>query len=86
MPFDGSTPGPGRPKGSQNKSTKAFKDAVLRAYEGIGGDAAFQKWAKKNPTEFYRIASRLIPNEVTSDPDKPVIHKVIFGGRYKPTA
>ena len=54
----------GRPKGAQNKTTASFKRAVMACYEGIGGDEAFQKWARKHQTEFYKIAARLIPQEV----------------------
>jgi hypothetical protein len=54
------------------------------AFEGIGGDATFQKWARKNQTEFYKIAARLIPSEVVGDPERPVGMKVTFGGRYRP--
>lgn len=66
-----------------NKTTSAFKQAVMVCFEGIGGNAAFQKWAKKNQTEFYKIAARLIPSEVVGDPDKPLAMKVTFGGRYR---
>jgi len=76
--------GGGRPKGVPNKTTVAFKEAVLRAFDGIGGDATFQAWAKKNPTEFYKIAARLIPTEVVGNPDQPLGVKVTFGGRYRP--
>lgn len=55
--------GPGRPKGLENKTTRAFKDAVSTVYQTVGGDTAFAKWAKANPTEFYKIAARLIPTE-----------------------
>jgi len=58
-------PGPGRPKGTSNKLTTAFKDAVLNVYRDLGGDTAFLAWGKKNGTEFYRICSRLIPHEVS---------------------
>jgi hypothetical protein len=54
----------GRVAGVPNRMTKAFKEAVLIAYNGIGGDEAFIGWAKENQTEFYKIASRLIPHEV----------------------
>lgn len=76
--------GGGRPPGVPNKTTRAFKEAVLLTFEGIGGVQAMQTWAKKNRTEFYKIAARLIPTEVTSDPDAPLALKVTFGGRYKP--
>lgn len=55
----------GRQKGSLNKITAAFKDAVRTVYEDIGGHAAFATWAREHPTEFYRIAARLIPTEVS---------------------
>lgn len=51
----------GRRAGVPNKLTTAFREAVQVAYERIGGHEAFAKWAKENPTEFYRIAARLIP-------------------------
>jgi hypothetical protein len=55
----------GRVKGTPNKVTKTFKDAVRTVYEDIGGNAAFAEWARENPGDFYRIASRLIPVELT---------------------
>lgn len=66
-----------------NKVTTVFKTAVMLAFEGIGGVRALQRWAKKNPTEFYKIAARLIPTEVVGDPENPIAHRVTFGGRYK---
>lgn len=51
-------PGPGRKKGTQNKATREFKAALMDTFEGIGGTKALQTWAKKNPTEFYRIMAR----------------------------
>ena len=57
----------GRQVGTPNKVTAIFKDAVRTVYEDIGGNAAFATWAKENPTEFYRIASRLIPTEMVTE-------------------
>ena len=56
----------GRRPGSRNKTTRAFKDAVLATFVKIGGVAALARWAKEHPTEFYtKVAPRLIPTEVT---------------------
>lgn len=52
--------------GTPNKITAAFKDAVRFVYDDIGGNAAFAVWAKENPTEFYKIAARLIPTEIAT--------------------
>jgi hypothetical protein len=56
----------GRQLGTPNKITTAFKQAVQIVYDDIGGHAAFAAWARDNQTDFYRIASRLIPTEITS--------------------
>ena len=63
------TPGSGRQAGSPNKITTAFKDAVRIVYDDIGGHPAFAAWARENPTEFYKIAARLIPSEVNVKAD-----------------
>jgi len=68
----------GRRKGTQNKTTRAFKEAVILAFEGIGGDDGFQTWARDNRTEFYKIAARLIPTEVAGSPQmRPLVIDVI---------
>jgi len=56
----------GRQVGTPNKVTAIFKEAVRTVYEDIGGNTAFAEWAKENPTEFYRIAARLIPTEMAT--------------------
>lgn len=59
--------GKGRPKGAQNKTTKAFKEAVLTVYHDIGGNDALANWARENQSEFYKICARLIPTEVNAN-------------------
>lgn len=74
----------GRKKGTQNKFTKSFKDAVLEAFGRLGGVDHLSEWAQRNQSDFYRLAGRLIPTEVQGDPEKPISVNVTFGGRYKP--
>ena len=62
----------GRQLGTPNRLTGLFREAVLAVYERLGGHAAFLEWARKNPTEFYRIAARLIPVEVRGPSDQSV--------------
>jgi hypothetical protein len=63
-------PGPGRPKGSVNKTTALMKDAITAVYADLQGDfperdnGHFYTWAVQNPTEFYKLASKLIPIQV----------------------
>ena len=57
------TPGPGRPKGSKNKSTLQIKEAFLEAFNELGGVPALVRWGRSNDTDFYKLAARLIPTE-----------------------
>jgi hypothetical protein len=75
----------GRRAGTPNKYTSTMKEAVQTAYHGMGGHAAFTKWAKENQTEFYRIASRLIPVEVHGTSDKTINVFVNRGGAPLPS-
>ena len=74
-----------RPKGSQNKLTKAFKSALVDVFDATGGITAMTRWAKKHPTEFYKIMARLIPHEVVgpgadgSHIIKTIIHEHVAG-------
>lgn len=83
MPFKkGQSGNPrGRKKGAVNKTTAIVKAGIARAYEGIGGDKAFQKWAKANPGEFYtKVLTKLVPHEVTGEdgaPLQPPVTRVI---------
>lgn len=58
--------GKGRPKGVPNKSTATMKAAIQSVYDKLqaerGGDHGhFLEWAKEEPTEFYKLAAKLIP-------------------------
>jgi hypothetical protein len=62
----------GRRKGSTNK-IGTIKDAVSLCFEAIGGHAAFAAWAAAHPSEFYtKVATRLIPQEVSGNKDAPI--------------
>lgn len=61
------TPGPGRPKGVPNKSTKSVKEALEAAFEGLGGVQRLQTWATEQPTEFYKLWAKMLPAEVKAE-------------------
>lgn len=67
----------GRPKGAKNKSTITVKDAFAAAFCELQEDpkANLLAWGTKNPTEFYKLASKLIPMQVTADIETTVNHK-----------
>ena len=63
-PKCGRNRGKGRVKGVPNKTTKAVKDALQEAFDGIGGVDALILWAKTEQTEFYKLWAKLLPTEV----------------------
>lgn len=56
----------GRQKGVQNKFTSSVKDAFASAFETLGGASALAIWGKDNPTDFYKLASKLIPSDINA--------------------
>ena len=81
MPFKpGRAKTGGRKVGVTNRFTGTFRDAVQVAYNDVGGHEAFTAWAKKNRTEFYRIAARLIPVEIRDTSDKTINVIINRGG------
>ena len=66
--FDGSRPGPGRPKGSLSRWSRASLDAVFDVFEKLGGVEAMTEWARAHPSDFYRgIYARLLPTRTEVD-------------------
>ena len=59
--------GPGRPKGSSNKVTKALKDMILGALDDAGGQAYLTAQASENPTAFLSLIGKVLPSEVKND-------------------
>jgi hypothetical protein len=57
----------GRKKGTQNRHTIVVKDAVLETLANLGGAEGMTRWARRNRTQFYRIAARLIPQEMRAE-------------------
>ena len=77
-------PGPGRPKGSQNKVTKAAKDAIAEAAEQLGGVNRIVAWAKEdaqNERAFWAtVYPKLLPLQVTGDGGGALEINVTIGG------
>lgn len=57
---------PGKPKGALNKTTKLVKEVFAEAFAELQNDEAVKLvvWGKENPTEFYKLASKLIPTQM----------------------
>jgi hypothetical protein len=57
-----------------NKVNRAVKDVMGDVFTVLQEDkkANLLAWAKENPTEFYKLASKLIPVQVGGDPENPI--------------
>lgn len=65
-------PGPGRPKGLPNKTTMEIKTAIIEAFEKAGGVDYLVQLAKEDPRTFCALVGKVIPLQVTGDPENPV--------------
>lgn len=68
----------GRKKGTPNKVNASMRAAFHEAFDGLGGTPALIRWAKKEPTEFYKLVARLLPLDITSDGESIVVERVAF--------
>ena len=60
-------PGPGRPRGSRNKATKALKDAILSAFDEVGGSDYLATIAREDPRTFCALLGKVIPLTVKGE-------------------
>lgn len=63
--------GKGRPKGASNKVTGQLKDMIMTALEEVGGIEYLKGQAKENAKTFLLLLGRVLPMQVSSDPDLP---------------
>lgn len=73
--------GPGRPKGSQNKTTAAAKDVISKAAEMLGGADRLIEWVREdalNERAFWStIYPKLLPLKVEGDKDAPLQVQIV---------
>ena len=67
---------PGKPKGAVNHNTRAAKEAIAFAAEGLGGAQRLVEWAKEDPLNerafWTSIYPWLLPLQIAGDPDAPM--------------
>lgn len=72
--------GPGRPKGSQNRTTAALKDAILLAGAAVGADKEgagglqgyLETVAKEDQKAFCGLLGKVLPMTLAGDPENPI--------------
>lgn len=64
----------GREKGTPNKTTATVREAFENAFRILQDDevANVITWGKNNTTEFYKLSSKLIPMQISGDPEAPL--------------
>lgn len=72
--------GKGRTPGIPNKTTRAAKEAIAAAAEGLGGVDRLIEWAKEDPlnerTFWGTIYPKLIPVTLAGDTENPVVARI----------
>lgn len=65
----------GRAKGTPNTATRTVREQLTQVFELLQQDKAANllSWAKSNPTEFYKLAAKLIPLQVHTESEQPSI-------------
>ena len=64
----GNTIGKGRPKGSKNKLSTLFTDALHDDFLENGADA-IQKLRENSPGEYSRVIASILPKDINLDAD-----------------
>lgn len=73
--------GKGRVKGVPNKATAALKDAILNAFNKVGGESYLAKVAQEDPKTFCTLLGKVLPLQVTGEGGGPV--GVVFRTVYE---
>ena len=78
----GKREGAGRPQGSQNKFNKQFKDLLTETIQALEEkkDHGLQAWAEEHPSDFYRICSKLVPQEMVGEFTGDITIRVVRDG------
>jgi hypothetical protein len=68
--------GSGRPRGARNRVSRALKDMILRALDAAGGEEYLLRQANEHPAAFMMLLAKVLPLQLSGDPDRPVIHEI----------
>lgn len=74
----GQKPGPGRPKGMQNKVNADVKEMVLGALNAAGGVEYLLERANdpRTASAFLTLVGKVLPMQIQGDPNNPVKHSI----------
>jgi len=67
----------GSRKGIPNKTTVAVKQALIEAFEQMGGVARLAEFAKVEPGEFYKLWVKILPQEISGVDGAPLTVQIV---------
>jgi hypothetical protein len=67
----------GRKAGTQNKMTGELKEIILAALDDAGGVDYLKSVAATHPAAFLSLVGKVLPLQVSGDPDSPLFPAVI---------
>ena len=75
----------GRVKGTPNKLGTSVKDAFLEAFSILQqcDEVKLSVWGKENPTEFYKLCSKLIPAAIEMKAEIETVEQVFKIGNVE---
>lgn len=73
MSRGGKREGAGRPPGATNGETKQLREMILEALEQSGGVKYLANQAKSSPSAFMTLLGKVLPTQVSGDPDNPLV-------------
>jgi hypothetical protein len=68
----GKRAGSGRKKGTPNKVTKDVREAIINAFDMVGGADYLVKIAKEDPKAFCTLLGKTVPVKVGGDEQNPI--------------
>lgn len=69
---------PRKPKGTPNKVTGELKTMILQALSDAGGVDYLKARAVDTPNAFLALVGRVLPLQVSNDPDAPIPSVIQF--------
>jgi hypothetical protein len=63
----------GRQKGTPNKVTTSLREAIMHAFDTVGGEAYLVRVAKNHPQVFCMLLARILPLQVSSRDGVPIL-------------
>lgn len=68
--------GPGRPKGSKNKTPTLIREMVVEALDRAGGVEYLSRQAEEKPVAFLALLGKVLPVQVTGADGSAIKHSI----------